>query len=160
MEGYTMRLYEISNAIVESQHDEVDIEQLKQLEMAFKDKAVACAAVTKNLRAESDAVDAEIQRLMKRKAAIDNNRKRLMDYVLHEMQKAGVDKIDGGLHQIRRARSPLSVRIIDEDNVPTQFRKVVIERTIDKKALREHVKETGEIVDGIAVVQNEHLRIS
>ena len=74
-----MRLYEISNAIVESQHDEVDIEQLKQLEMAFKDKAVACAAVTKNLRAESDAVDAEIQRLMKWKAAIDNNRKRLID---------------------------------------------------------------------------------
>jgi hypothetical protein len=44
--------------------------------------------------------------------------------------------------------------------VPTQFRKVVIERTVDKKAVREHVKETGEIVDGIAVVQNEHLRIS
>ena len=155
-----MRLYEISHAIVESQHDEVDIEQLKQLEMAFKDKAVACAAVTKNLRAESDAVDAEIQRLMRRKAAIDNNRQRLIDYLLAEMQKAGIDKIDGGIHQIRRAKSPLLIQIIDEDNVPTQFRKVVIERTVDKKAVREHVKETGEIVDGIAVVQNEHLRIS
>ena len=155
-----MRLYEISNAIIESQHDEVDIEQLKQLEMAFKDKAVACAAVTKNLRAESDAVDAELKRLMKRKAAIDNNRKRLIDYLLAEMQKAGVDKVDGGLHQIRRAKSPLLIQIIDEDNVPTQFRKVVIERTVDKKAVREHVKETGEIVEGTEVVQNEHLRIS
>jgi uncharacterized protein (UPF0216 family) len=155
-----MRLYEISNAIIESQHDEVDIEQLKQLEMAFKDKAVACAAVTKNLRAESDAVDAELKRLMKRKAAIDNNRKRLIDYLLAEMQKAGVDKVDGGLHQIRRAKSPLLIQIIDEDNVPTQFRKVVIERTVDKKAIRDHAKETGEVVDGTEVIQNEHLRIS
>lgn len=155
-----MRLYEITHVIVEAQHDSVDIEQLSQLQMAFKDKAVACAAVTKNLRAESDAVDAEIQRLMKRKAAIDNNRRRLCDYLLAEMQKAGIDKIDGEIHRIRRARSPLSVQILDEDKVPTQFRKVIIERTVDKKAIVEHVKETGEIVDGIEVVHNEHLRIS
>ena len=155
-----MRLYEITHTIVEAQHDSVDIEQLSQLQMAFKDKAVACAAVTKNLRAESDAVDAEIQRLMKRKAAIDNNRKRLCDYLLVEMQKAGIDKIDGEIHRIRRARSPLSVQILEEDKVPAQFRKVIVERTVDKKAIVEHVKETGEIVDGIEVVHNEHLRIS
>ena len=155
-----MRLYEISNAIVESQHDEVDIEQLKQLEMAFKDKAVACATVTKNLRAESDAVNAEIQRLQNRKAAIDNNRKQLSAYVLLEMQRAGLDKIDGDVHRIRRAKSPLSIQVLDENSVPTEFRKVVIERTVDKKAIRDHVKETGEVVEGIEVIQKEHLRIS
>jgi hypothetical protein len=158
-----LRLYQITQALdtcIDPETGYINVERLHALSLQFESKAIACAAVTKNLRAESDAVDAEIARLQKRKASIDNHRRQLLDYLLLEMQKAGIDQIGNGIHQIRRAKSPLSVTIQDEEKIPTQFRQVVIERKIDKKGIIDWIKETGEVVDGCDIVQNEHLRIS
>jgi len=155
-----MKLYELTNAILDAQHDEMNPGQLDSLQMAFEEKVIGCACVVKNLNAEVAAVDSEIQRLINRKRQIEANRDNLKGYVLHSMQVAGIEKVSNGVHRVRRQRNPLSVVILDEDRVPFKFKEKVVTVKIDRKGIVDWVKETGELPEGCEVKQDEHLRIS
>jgi hypothetical protein len=154
-----LKLYEITNAILDSQHEEVNTDAITALQISFQDKAVGCACVVKNLDAEVSAIDAEIRRLQDLKTTRQNNVDRLKAYLLTCMQAAGVDKVESGVHQIRRQLSPMSIEIVNEDSVPVQFKTEVVTVKIDKKGILDHLKATGEIPDGCDAKRNEHLRI-
>lgn len=49
---------------------------------------------------------------------------------------------------------------MNEEAVRSEFKIEVRETRVDKKAIAEYIKETGEIPDGIDAKQNEHLRIN
>lgn len=155
-----MRLYEVTHQILEAQHEEVSIDQLDALQVAFEVKAVGCACVVKNLNAEVSAIDAEIKRLIDLKVARQNNVDRLKAYVMSNMKAAGIDKVENGVHKIRIQKSPLSITVTDEHAVPVEFKTEVIDVKIDRKAIADVIKSTGVIPDGIDAKQNEHLRIS
>ena len=155
-----LKLYEVTNAILDSQHEAVDTEQLDALAIQFESKAIGCAIVTKNLNAEVNAIDAEIKRLIDLKTARQNNVDRLKAYLMSCMKAAGIDRVENGVHRIRIQKSPLSIQVLDEHAVPVEFKTEVIEVKVDRKAIAEHIKETGEVPDGISALQNDHLRIS
>ena len=155
-----MKLYEVTNQIIEAQHESVDIESLDALAIMFEAKAIGCACVVKNLNAQVSAIESEIQRLQSLKATRQNNVDRLKAYVMSNMKAAGISKVENCVHQIRIQKSPLSITVIDTDAVPVEFKTEVIEVKVDRKAIADQIKETGEIPDGIDAKQNEHLRIS
>ena len=155
-----MKLYEVTNQIIEAQHESVDIESLDALAIMFEAKAIGCACVVKNLNAEVNAIESEIKRLIDLKATRQNNVDRLKAYVMSNMKAAGIDKIENGVHRIRIQKSPLSITVTDTNAVPAEFKTEVIEVKIDRKAIADQIKETGEIPSGIDAKQNEHLRIS
>ncbi len=154
-----MKLYEVTNQIIEAQHEAVDTEQLDALQIAFDDKAVSCACVVKNLTAEVSAIESEIKRLVDLKVSRQNNVDRLKAYIMSNMKAAGLSKVENGVHKIRIQKSPLSITVTDTDAVPVEFKTEVIEVKIDRKAIADFIKQNGVIPDGIDAKQNEHLRI-
>jgi translation elongation factor EF-1beta len=154
------KLYEVTNQIIENQHEEVSTDQLDALTVAFDHKAIGCAIVTKNLNAEISAIESEIKRLQDLKAVRQNNVDRLKAYIMACMKGAGISKVENGVHQIRIQKSPLSITVTDTDAVPVEFKTEVIEVKVDRRAIADQIKSTGVIPDGVDAKQNDHLRIS
>jgi hypothetical protein len=159
-----MKLYEVTNAIIDAQHDTVNTDELDALAIQFEDKAIGCVCVIKNLNAEIATIDAELKRLTELKQSRQNNVDRLKAYLLANMQNAAIRKIESGVHRVRvQKNSQLSVTILDQDRISPRFKhiieEIIKEVVIDRKAIADAVKETGEIPEGCNVVQNEHLRI-
>jgi hypothetical protein len=159
-----MKLYEVTNALIDAQHETVNTDDLDALQIAFESKAIGCVCVIKNLTGEIAQIDAELKRLTELKQSRQNNVDRLKAYLLANMRTAEIRKIESGVHRVRvQKNSQLSVTILDPDRVSPRFKEVVEEVikevVIDRKAIADAVKETGEIPEGCDVVQNEHLRI-
>ena len=58
------------------------------------------------------------------------------------------------------AKSPISVEIVDEDKIPGKFKKVIQETKIDKTAIKDYFKETGEVIEGVKILtENTNLRV-
>lgn len=76
------------------------------------------------------------------------------------MQVLGIDKIETELGTISIAKSPISVDIIDEDKIPAEYKTIVQTIKVDKKAIADNFKSTGELIEGVRInTENKSLRI-
>ena len=160
-----MKLYKIRQEledvlVYDEEGQTFDCNRFDSLKLEFEDKLEGCAAVMKNLRAESDAVDDEIKRLQKRKSAIDNNIAQLKNYVKFELDKLNITKIDAGIHKFRIQRnSQPTVQVLNIVLVPKEFKETVVEVNPKKSDMAKHFKDTGEELPGTFITQNTHLRV-
>ena len=116
-----MKLYQITHQIIDAQHQQVDETQLDKLEIDFRQKAVAYAGVIKNFDSWVESIDNEIKRL----------KERLKSYLLQEIQKTGIQRIEEGSHRVSVRRSPLKVEVKEPAEVPGQLaRRHLIQRQI------------------------------
>ena len=101
-------------------------------------------------------VDAEIKRLQKRKKSLQRNYDRLKNRILFGLNAVYDGKLKTPLFTFSRS---LSERLIvdDEKAVPPEFLKTKIE--VDKEGLKKHIKETGEIFDGVHFEVTESLSV-
>ena len=165
-----MKLYEIRDEIEVTlfmpEEDAFDSSKFEELNLPFDEKVDSCAAVMKNLKAQATELDAkceilqeEIRALQKKKQAIENNRKEIAEYVKSIMESRGLKKAGNILHRITIARSPLTVEINIEKLDPKWVKKHVSTYP-DKRGIIDHIKETGEIPNGVKPIQNTHIRVS
>ena len=87
----------------------------------------------------------EIQKRIKR---IENAQKKLKDFLVFAMEKSGLKRIDTHLGTITFNKGKDSIVITNENLIPNEFIKEEIVRKVDKVAIKEHLKNTGEIVTG------------
>lgn len=144
-------------------------ELLDAAEGDFKEKAERVALKVRELMAECVAVELEADRLNKRAAARKRAADSLKEYLKLNMEKAGVEKVNGLLCNVAIQKSPPSVRhamtqaalclaacdtrfesMVDE--VPSVFK-------LDAKAVIAAAKEGRELPEGVTVEQGTHLRI-
>lgn len=121
------------------------------------DKLAQYRFVMLNLDAKTTAYKAEIDRLTKRKTAIDNSLKRLKNAVFIAIQASGKKKFEFETGKIWVQKSPPSVRLdINPEHLPEAYQKhtITADTTAIKKALQADVQ-----IDGAALVHGEHLRI-
>lgn len=71
------------------------------------------------------------------------------------MEKGGFNKIETELGQISITKNPISVEITNEDEIPAEFKYEVITTKTDKIKIKNHFKETGEIIPGVIVIDNK-----
>ena len=165
-----MKLYEITSEILHRLQDVSEVEEdeetydaiLRDLEgwdEALTEKLTGCAKVVKNLSAEETALREESARLAKRASATANRGKSLKSYMMQQLERLGKKRVDAGIFKIRIQRSPMKINILDEELIPIDFKERVESWRIDKKSIAEHVKDTGEIVEGVEAHLGEHLRI-
>lgn len=158
-----MRLYEITTEVLLA-YQEIDEENgngreaLEQWQAELEYKLENCAKVVQNLRAEEEALREEARRLLGRAQTASTRTQSLKEYIQNQMERIGLKKTKAGLFAFNIQNSPLRVDISDEGLVPQEFwaRTQVI---FDKKKIGEHIKETGEIPDGVQAHQGTHLRI-
>ena len=91
---------------------------------------------------------------------LENKLSRFKDYVKECMENNGFTKIETGLGTLSIAKSPASVEITNEDEIPNEFKQEVVTVKVDKTKIKNNFKETGEIPAGVNIITtNTNLRI-
>ena len=159
------KLYEITNSFMElNSNDELtDAEKQEigsQLVQALQTKSNNIVGYYQEEKALLDGIDAEIKRLQDYKKSVSNRIDRYKTYVKDNMQVLGLNKIETELGTISIANSPISVEIVDEDKIPAEYKTIVQTIKVDKKAISDNFKSTGEIIEGVNIITNNtNLRI-
>ena len=160
-----LSLYEITSgfpALMEneeiSEEDKKKIED--ELEILLQQKSQNIIGYTKNIELTINAMKEEEKRIADNRKALENKMARFKDYVKECMENNGITKIETGLGTLSIAKSPASVEIVNEDEVPSEFKQEVVTVKIDKTKIKNNFKETGEIPAGVNIVTtNTNLRI-
>ena len=102
----------------------------------------------------------EEKRIADNRKALENKMAKFKEYVKECMENNGFSKIETELGTLSIAKSPASIEIINEDEVPSEFKQEVVTVKIDKTKIKNNFKETGEIPAGVNIVTtNTNLRI-
>ena len=131
-----------------------------EIAVELQKKSANIIGYYQNKNAFIDAVDAQIERLKKIKELEKNNIERFKKYVKENMEKMELTKIETELGTLSIAKSPATVEVINQEQVPDEFLRVKTSIEVDKTAIKKNFKETGEVPDGIRIVtDNTSLRI-
>jgi len=163
-------LYELSTTYSELQQqleDSLIVENieyitdtLEGIDGSIQKKCENIVYVMKNIEVPIVAIDAEIERLKKKKEAIKNNMQRLKDYIKQGMEIAKIDEIKTDLITIRLQNSPFKVDCGSNlfANVPEEyFTTEFIRKFNNKKAIGD--LKTGKQIAHLKLTQGKHIRI-
>lgn len=160
-----LSLYSIAAAfpaLMES--DEISEEDKKKIEeelnVLLQQKSQGVIAYTRNLELVIEAKKAEEKRIAESRKADEKKLENFKKYVKECMENNGIQKIETGLGTLSIAKSPISIEITNEDQIPAEFKQEVTTVKIDKKAIADNFKATGELIDGVIIhTDNTNLRI-
>lgn len=151
-----MKLYEITQEL-HNALEFADVDVLPELLQQFNDKANDLLRYTLNLRVDCDKIKEHCDTLTAKRKRIENKIDAIQAYVLNEMQVNGISSIKDkdGLFIAKLAKNPPSVQVVDETVIPPEFVQVETVKKIDKKAILQHAKDTGEIVAGCEIITDK-----
>lgn len=158
-----MELYKITAefqsliADFDGNSDDEFIDKLNGLNADFMSKANDCINYALNLKSDAMTIKAHCDEMTAKRKTYEQRAERLLDYVLRNMQAVGVSEIKdrGGLYAAKIAKNPPSVNIVNADEISNEFVKVEQVSSIDKKAILQHFKATGEIVAGVEIITDK-----
>ena len=163
-----LSLYNITNRFVEIM-DKVENGELTELEynelgqelaILLQKKSSNIIGYTKNVELLINAMKEEEKRISENRKSLENKLNKFKEYVKENMNKLGITKIETELGTLSIANNPASVEIVNEDEIPAEFKQEIITTKIDKTAIKNHFKETGEIPAGTNMITtNTSLRI-
>ena len=126
-------------------------------------KAQGIEYVARGAEAHNLAIDAEIARLQALKAHRAKVAAGLRGYLLDNMQRAGIERIECPMFQISIRKNPASVDIYDPLSLPAQYMVVPEPKppiaAPDKKAIAAAIK-SGQEVTGARLVHGVRLSIA
>ena len=163
-----MNLYELTDRFKQAEYyfnnAETEDEILKaeqyliEAEVGLTEKAENIAKWIKNLEAERDVFKQEAVRLSEKSRSLDNKVSSLKRYLQDSLEVAGIDKVKGELFTVSIQNNPVSLDISKIDQIPDEFIRTP-EPTVNKRELLNHIKETGEVFEGVELEQKKSLRI-
>ena len=160
-----LSLYEITSgfpALMENEEitedDKKKIEE--ELTLLLQKKSQNIIGYTKNIELTINAMKEEEKRISDNRKILENKIAKFKEYVKECMENNGFSKIETELGTLSIAKSPTSVEIVNEDEIPSEFKQEVITVKIDKTKIKNNFKETGEIPTGVNIITtNTNLRI-
>lgn len=105
----------------------------------FKEKAAKVANYIKHQEAVTKARKEEAQRIQTLAKQSENKANSLKKYLLYQMEKSGINKIEGKTNKISlRQKPPQLVIKVDYDQIPQEF--VQVEYKPDKAEIKRYLK--------------------
>lgn len=152
-------LYNITNKIIDlmdkAENGELTEEEQsllsQEVEKELINKSSSIIAYVQNNEALSKAIDDEIDRLTEMKKKLKNKTDKFKEQVLNNMDRLGIENVTTNIGKLAIRKNPISVEILNENIVPEEFKKEVVKVNIDKAAIKNHFKETGEIIPGTII---------
>lgn len=160
-----LSLYKITSgfpALMESEEitEEDKIKIKEELTQLLQKKSQNIIGYIKNIELTIEATKEEEKRIADNRKVLENKMGRFKEYVKECMERNGITKIETSLGTLSIAKSPISIEIVKEEEIPKEFKQEVITVKIDKTKIKNNFKETGEIPNGVKVVTtNTNLRI-
>ena len=134
-----MKLYEIADnykALLDLDIDGQTLaDTLESITGEFEDKADAICHILINLRAQSDMLAKESNRLDARADVIVYREEKLREYLKVNMEKFGKKKIESAKFTINCVAGRDMAVILDEDKIPKDYFNEKVTVSLDKKAL-------------------------
>lgn len=159
---YAALVAQLEDAETEEQESEI-LSQIDALSEDINEKAENYAKIRANLLATADELTAqakifkaEADRLMKKKTAKENEVKRLNNYLLCAMELAGLKQLPTSIGKFYTQRT-ISVDVLDAWAVPAEYTTPQPPK-VDKNAIREAFKATGEIFNGVEIKDSNGVR--
>jgi hypothetical protein len=131
----------------------------KQLDTSATDirtKATSIAAVIREFEASADVAQAEADRIVAHARAAKSRATWLREYLLKNLQAVGADRIQTATALIAIRESPPAAEVLNEDELPDAFKRVV--HLVDKVKLRKALLD-GEVVPGAHLTRGNYLSI-
>lgn len=158
-----LTLYNITNKFVDlidkAQEGELTEEEYNELgeELAkeLQNKSSNIIGYIQNSKSLLDAMKAEETRLSDTRKAGENKLDKFMQYVKECMERLDLKEIPTELGSLKINKNPMSVEIENEEEVPEEFKTIVQTTKINKTAIKNHFKETGEIIPGIKIIDDK-----
>ena len=141
--------------------EEVVRDTIEGLQGDMQEKCTNVAAFIRNTESLADQIKQAEQAMAARRKALENRADRIRQYLLDNMQRTGITKIESPWFKISLAKNPPSVVVDDEDTLKfahPEFVKTVTTESLDKTAIKEAIK-AGQIVEGAHLVQAERVSI-
>jgi hypothetical protein len=160
-----MKLYEIKDQYLELlrkiENDEIPedciADTLEGVEGEFQDKADNIACLIKQLEAEGDAINAEVDSLKARATQKQVKADRLKEYLFNTFKTLGKDKIETARNVLQVKKNPASVSLVEGfDNIAYMTTKTIV--APDKELIKRLLKDGVEI-DGARLETKERLVI-
>lgn len=158
-----LSLYNITNKFVDlmdkAQEGELTEEEYNELgnELALElqNKSSNIIGYIKNSESLLEAMKTEEKRLSDMRKQGEKKLDKFYQYVKENMERLGLVEIPTELGKLKITKNPMSIEIENEDEIPSEFKKEVITTEIDKTAIKNHFKDTGELVPGIRIIDNK-----
>lgn len=145
-----------NDELTEEQYNELGME----LALELQNKSTNIIAYVLNTESLLERIKAEEKRLSDMRKLGESKLEKFKLYVKENMEALNLNKIQTELGSLTIAKNPISVDICEEDKVPEEFKQQVVTTKIDKKAIAQHFKETGEVPEGcIVYTEKTSLRI-
>lgn len=120
-------------------------------------KAINYGFVIKESEYRSDAIKMEIARLKKMDEVETNKRERLKTAITDAMVMYGIEKVDSPVLKLSFRRSE-QLDIINDYQIPDEFKEEKTEVKIDKVMIKAAIKE-GREVQGAVIRENRNLQV-
>ena len=160
-----MTLYELTGQILELQElmeddvyePELINDTMESVMYDFQNKADDYVKLIKNIEAQIFALDEEAKRLKARQDKMKNKVKMLKDKLVTAMVATGTRKLQGTVGTLSLRRSTKIPSELTWENVPQEYVKTEVKKSIDKVSLTSAIKEGK--VEGIELEETNSLLI-
>lgn len=163
-----LALYEISSTYL------ADIQKLQELDLddqTFADtleslsgdleaKATSVAMFIKNLEANAEAIKQAEKLMAERRKAQEDKAGRIRKYLLENMVRTGLTKIDCPFFSLSVRKNPQAVEVLMADQIPDDYYDIPEPPApvLNKKKLAEDLK-AGVVIEGARLTQGNSLQI-
>ncbi len=140
--------------------DQTFADTLESLGGELEVKATNVAMFIRNLEANAEAIKAAEAAMTARRKALENKVERIKTYLLGNMLRTGITKIECPYFKLSVVDNPESVVIDSLASVPAEFMRQpeTPPPAPDKVALKDALK-AGQVIDGIRLERKKGLRI-
>ena len=160
-----LSLYEITSGFPALMENEEITQEEKEkiqeeLTVLLQQKSQNIIGYTKNIELTISAMKEEEKRISDNRKSLENKLINFKKYVKECTERNNITKIETALGTLSITKSPTSVEVVNEDEIPSEFKQEVVTVKIDKTKIKNYFKETGEIPEGTNIVtSNTSLRI-
>lgn len=122
-------------------------------------KGTNVAMVFRNMESLAEQIKAEESRLAARRKAVEKRAASIKQYLLSNMERAGISKIESPWFVVSVKQNPESVQIDDESVLPPDYlREIPAKYEPDKNLIKQALKD-GADVPGCKLVRSTRLEI-
>ncbi len=131
------------------------------LDKQFSDKALAVACFTRELEAEAIAVKQTEDSLRNRRKSLEIRAEWMRDYLLVQLQKTNTSELKNDQIMVKLRKCPSRLCVIDEDEIPDEFKEVETVTSIRKKMMLDKLR-SGELesIPGVVIEQGITLSLT
>ena len=135
----------------------VALEMLQEMKEPMENKCLNVVRVFKALDAEREAIEKERKNMAAREKSLKTQVDFLKNYLLINMEKCEIKKIECPQFVISLKKNPHAVDAYDKSVIPDEYKKITIEYDIQR--MKYDMLNNGVVIPGACLIQRNSVQI-